>query len=92
MDNKTVVTKVDICPFNKTLGGIKGLANIVLNDCFLVRGLRVMNGENGLFVGYPNDPFYNSEDFRTICSPITRQLREEIENKVLEAYQEAVNG
>lgn len=92
MNNKfnTVVTNVKIYPFKETSGGIKGLATIVINDCFLVRSLRVMDGENGLFVSYPNDPFYKGEDFRNICSPITRQLREEIENKVLEAYKEAV--
>jgi stage V sporulation protein G len=49
-----------------------------------------MDGENGMFVGYPNDPFYKGEDYRSICLPITRQLREHIENCVLEKYQAAV--
>lgn len=72
---------------------MKGLATVVLNDQFLVRGIRIMDGENGLFVNYPSDPFYKGEDFRTICSPITRQLREHIENCVIEKYQkEVVNG
>ena len=56
----------------------------------VVRGLRVMDGEHGLFVGYPNDPFYKGEDFRTLCNPITRQLKEHIENCVLEKYQASI--
>lgn len=72
------------------MGHIKGLATVVLNDQMLIRGLRVMDGENGMFVGYPNDPFYKGEEFRTICSPVTRQLREHIENCVLERYQAAM--
>lgn len=72
------------------MGHMKGLASVVLNDQMLIRGLRVMDGENGMFVGYPNDPFYKGEDFRTICSPMTRQLREHIENCVLERYQAAI--
>lgn len=88
------ITNVQVYPFKEgtSLGQIKGLASIVLNDQFLVRGLRVMDGENGLYVGYPNDPFYKSEDFRHVCNPITRQLREHIENCVLEKYQEAISN
>lgn len=88
------VTNVQVYPFKEGefLGHVKGLATIVLNDQMLIRGLRIMDGENGLFVGYPNDPFYKGEDFRCICNPITRQLREHIENVVLEKYQEVING
>ena len=86
------VTNVQVFPFKEgaNLGHMKGLATIVLNDQMQSRGLRVMDGENGLFVGYPNDPFYKGEDYRSICLPITRQLREHIENCVLEKYQAAV--
>ena len=84
------VTNVQIFPFKggATLGHMKAMARIVLNDQFVVQGLRVMEGENGLFVGYPNDPFYKGEDYRSVCFPMTRQLREHIENCVLEKYQE----
>lgn len=86
------VTNVNVYPFKEgpSMGHIKGLASVVLNDQMLIRGLRVMDGENGLFVGYPNDPFYKGEDFKTICNPITRQLREHIENCILEKYQAAI--
>ena len=87
------VTQVKVYPFKEgpSMGKILGMASIVLNDQLQVRGLRIMDGENGLFVGYPNDPFYKGEDFRSICFPITRQLREHIENCVLEKYSAAVD-
>ena len=50
-----------------------------------------MEGENGLFVAYPNDPFYKGEDYRSVCFPITRQLREHIETCVLEKYQASLD-
>lgn len=86
------VTNVLVFPFKEgaNLGHMKGLATIVLNDQLQIRGLRIMEGENGLYVGYPNDPFYNGEDFRSVCLPITRQLREHIENCVLEKYQASI--
>ena len=86
------VTQVLVYPFRDgaSLGHIKGLATIVLNDQMEIRGLRVMDGANGLFVSYPLDPFFKGEEYKTICSPISRQLREHIENCVLEKYQAAI--
>lgn len=89
--HKIEVTKVDVYPFNEGayIGRVKAIANIVLNDQIQVRGLRVMDGENGLFVGYPVDPFYKGEGFRNIVFPITAELRHHIEKSVLEKYDEA---
>ena len=83
------VTQVQVYPFEEgpSTGKMLAMASIVLNDQFQIRGLRIMEGENGLFVGYPNEPFYKGEDFRSVCFPMTRQLREHIENCVLEKYQ-----
>lgn len=88
------VTNVEVFPFKEgpSMGRIKGLANIVLNDQLIIRGLHVMEGENGLYVGFPNDPFYRGEELRSVVCPITRQLREHIENCVLEKYQHATEG
>ena len=65
------VTNVQVYPFQEgpSMGHTKGIASIVLNDQFMIRGLRVMDGENGLFVG---------------------QLREHIENCILEKYQASI--
>ena len=84
------VTQVQVFPFKEgpSLGHLKGLAQIVLNDQLVVRGLRIMEGVNGLFVSYPIDPFYKGDDFRSIVNPISRQLREHVENCVLEKYQQ----
>ena len=82
------VTQVQVFPFKEgpSMGRMVGMASVILNDQFQIRGLRIMEGENGLFVGYPMDPFYKGDDFRSLCFPITRQLREHIENCVLEKY------
>ena len=83
------VTSVQVYPFREEakIGKILGLATVVLNDQLTIRGLRIMDGEYGMFVGYPNDPFYKGEDLRSTVFPITRALREHIENCVLEKYQ-----
>ncbi|SHL06581.1 SpoVG family protein [Fibrobacter sp. UWH4] len=86
------VTQVQVYPFNEgpNLGHIKGMAQVILNDQLIIRGLRIMDGVNGLFVGYPVDPFFKGEDLRTLAQPVTRALREHIENCVLEKYQACI--
>lgn len=86
------VTNVQVFPFKECpgLGHIKALAVVVFNDQLMLRGLRVVDGENGLFISYPCDPFYKGEDFRYIAQPTTRTLRDHIEKVVLEKYQEAI--
>ena len=87
------VTQVQVYSFKEGhfTGKMLAMASIVLNDQLQVRGLRIMEGVNGLFVGYPNDPFYKGDDFRSICFPMTRQLREHIETCVLEKYQASLD-
>ena len=87
------VTQVQVYPFKETpsMGKLLGMASIVLNDQLLVRHLRIMEGVNGLYVAYPNDPFYKGEDIHSVCFPMTRQLREHIETCVLEKYQASID-
>lgn len=57
---------------------------VVMDGCLILRGLKIMDAENGLFIGYPTDP---DRSFSTYIVPITRELREHIENSILERYQ-----
>lgn len=68
-------------------GKILAYASVVLNDQLNITSLRVIDGVNGLYVAYPNDPFYTGDSYRSIVYPITRELREHIEECVLEKYQ-----
>lgn len=88
------VSEVRIFPFREgpSLGRMKALTEIVLNDQLIIRGIRIMDSENGLYIRYPMDPFYKGEESRSIVNPITRQLREHIENCVLEKYTEMQKG
>jgi len=84
------VTKVEVFPFKggMSLGKIKAMASVVLNDQLQIRGLRVYDGINGLFVGYPCDPFFKGEENRYVCVPTTSELRAVIEKAVLDKFNE----
>lgn len=89
-----IVTDIKIFPFKDTgIGHIRALANIILNEALMIRGLRIMKSDNGLFLAYPVDPFFNGMDYRSIIVPVTREVREYIENEVLKQYhKEVTNG
>ena len=71
----------------------KAIAEIVFNDQLLIRGIRVVEGENGFYISYPF-PFHptTGEDGqqRSYVLPITNVLRDHVEAVVIEKYQDAV--
>lgn len=65
---------------------LKAFANVTFDDCFLVGGLRVISGSNGLFVSYPSRKLKNGT-FKDIVHPLNNDTRKLIEDKVLVAYE-----
>lgn len=57
-------------------------ARIVLNDAFVVTGLRLVQGKFGMFVAFPREKGKNL----TICFPIRKDLQEEMSRFILEEY------
>lgn len=71
---------------------IKAVADVTIDDELTLRQLRVVDGKNGLYVGYPNDPFYKGEDYRSMFFPVSRELRAAIEDAVLQEYRKAAEA
>ena len=86
-EHTTTVTQVQVFPLHGTETKLKGFARVLLNDAILLTSLRVYQGSKELFVSYPNDPAHKGEDYRQFFYPVTKELRDEIEVKVLEEYQ-----
>ena len=66
-------------------GPCRATASLNINGCFAVRGVKLMEGSNGLFVSMPGQ--INSKG---ICFPYTREARAELESAVVTAYQQAL--
>ena len=67
---------------------LRAFAALVLDDCFLVGDLRVVEGEDGYFVAMPSRRKRDGS-FKDIAYPLNNNLREQIEEKVLLAYETA---
>lgn len=82
------VTNVRIRLIN-TEGRLKAVGSITLNDSFVVHDVRVLEGERGMFVAMPSKQMPNGM-FRDVAHPINTETRTLIDNKVLEAFEEAL--
>ena len=83
------VTAVDVYPLKQIKEGSKMLAfaRIVLNDEFVVASIRILDGENGLFIGFPQQKDQNEEGkYHDLAFPITKEARTRISDAVLEEH------
>ncbi len=68
-----------------TEGRMRAIASITLDQEFVVHDIRVIDGNNGLFVAMPSKRTPDGE-FRDIAHPINSNTRNKIQDAVLEAY------
>ncbi len=66
---------------------LKAYANITLDESFVIHGLKVIEGEKGVFVAMPSRRMPNGE-FKDIAHPITTELRRLITETVIKKYEE----
>ena len=79
-------TSVMVALVKEPQGKTRAFARVTLDDQLLLTGLRVVEGMNGLFVSYPNDPYYKGEELKCLFYPVTKELREHIEECVVWGY------
>jgi len=69
----------------ETEGKLRAYVSITFDDSFVVHDLRVIDGNKGMFVAMPSKRLPNG-DHKDIAHPINTEIREKIQNAVLEIY------
>ncbi len=70
-----------------TEGRMKAIASITIDSEFVVHDIRVIDGNNGMFVAMPSKRTPDGE-FRDIAHPISATTREKIQEAVLTVFHE----
>lgn len=69
-------------------GKMKAIISITIDNEFVVHDIKVIEGQNGLFIAMPSRKTPDGE-FKDIAHPINSDTREKIQSLILEAYAEA---
>lgn len=67
-------------------GKLKAVASITFDGQFVVHDIKVIEGQNGLFIAMPSKKM-GEGDFRDIAHPLTSETRNEIKDMILDAYE-----
>jgi len=78
------VTEVRVFPVDEDR--LKAYATITLDNCFLVRDLKVILGNKGLFVAMPSKRRKDGT-YQDTAHPLNSETRRMIEDRVLGEYQ-----
>ena|SRR3989338_2385589 len=79
------ITEVKVFPVNEEK--LKAFVTITLDDCFIIRDLKIIKGKNGLFVAMPSKKRKDGA-FRDIAHPLNNETRKMLETKVITKYEE----
>ena len=79
------VTSVKVKKIEKENSRMKGIASILLDDIIAIHDIRIISGDNGLFVAMPSRKTA-AGDYRDIVHPISPEGREMIEKAILAEY------
>lgn len=72
-------------------GKLKAIASVSLDGMFVVKGLKVMDGQKGLFVSMPQEVFTGkngNKQYSNLFFPVTNSAKEELQTAVLEVYRQ----
>lgn len=83
-----VITEVKVFPVNEDR--LKAYVSITIDNAFVVRDLKIIEGTSGLFVAMPSKKRKDGQ-FKDIAHPLNQETRAEIERLVFEAYEKEIS-
>lgn len=83
------ITDVKIFPVAEER--LKAYVTITIDDCFIIRDLKVIQGHDGLFVAMPSKKRKDGQ-FKDIAHPLNQETRAMIETAVFDAFEAEVRS
>ena len=99
-ENSSRMIKViaSVSPYEREGSNMKALARVILDDCFVINNITIIEDKNGKnFVAMPgyktNQKDEQGKDiYRDICYPVTADFREMMNGRLMDAYEKIING
>ena len=85
------ITSVNVRKIDKEGSRMEGIASVLLDDSFAVHDIRIIEGDNGLFIAMPSRKTATG-GYRDIAHPINAETRELRHSRILEKDQEVMDA
>jgi len=82
------ITSVNVKKIEKEDSRMKGIVSVLIDDCFVIRDIRIIDGKDGLFVAMPSRKNVDGE-YHDIAHPINAETRKMFEDAIIEEYNKA---
>lgn len=83
------ITEVKVYPVQDS-GRLKAYATMVFDDAFIIRDLKIIEGDNGLFVSMPSRR--RKDGFRDIVHPLNSETRQTVEEAIIEEFKKSAEA
>jgi stage V sporulation protein G len=78
------ITEVRVSPIEGD-EKLKGFATVIFDNEFVVRDLKIISGQKGLFVAMPSRKMKDGS-FKDVAHPLNNEMRQKLETAVLGEY------
>ena len=79
------ITSVSVRKITKENSRLRGIASVLIDDAFAIHDIRIIEGDNGLFIAMPSRKT-QAGGYRDIAHPINPEVRAMFQDKIIEAY------
>ena len=84
------ITSVTVKKIDKENSRMKGIASVLLDDAFVVYDIRIIEGDNGLFIAMPSRQT-STGGYKDIAHPINTETRQMFEDAIFAEYENEEN-
>lgn len=81
------ITNVRVRVVEKENSKMRGFASVTIDNQFVVHDIRILEGDNGLFLAMPSKQTGIGE-YRDIAHPINQEARQMFTDAILKEYEE----
>ena len=80
------ITDVRVTIINKENSKLKAVVSITIDNALAVHDIKIIEGSESVFISMPSKKV-NENEYKNVVHPINAEVREELTNVILKAYQ-----
>jgi stage V sporulation protein G len=82
------ITQVRVFPVEDEK--LKAFVSVIFDDCFVVSDIKIIEGQQGLFISMPSKKRKNGT-FRDIAHPLNNETRRRFEEEIIASYRDMMD-